>query len=166
MEKWIELKGSGGRYKVSDKGRVYGSYRNKILSPSKDKDGYLRLALSVNKKRSYIRLHRLVAIAFWGDKGLCYDVDHIDCDIENNALDNLQWISKADHWAKRTRDGNKAIGERHGKSKYTEAQVRGFLVELKAKNISITECGVKHGLSRHSAYQIAKGKAWSWVDAS
>lgn len=101
IEIWKDIPNYEG-YQVSSLGNVKslnyshtGSER--ILKPSKDKDGYLKVVLFNNSKRNYFKIHQLVAMAFYGhnlrvdSKGLV--VDHIDNNRANNRADNIQLIT-------------------------------------------------------------------------
>lgn len=90
-------------YYVSDLGRVKSIYngKEKILSQSIRKSrptarGYYRVRLQPIKKS--VSVHRLVALAFmFNDNHDILTVDHIDEDVFNNRLDNLQWMSALDN---------------------------------------------------------------------
>ena len=77
MEEWKDICGYEGAYKVSTHGNVMSldriiSYSSghtqkiigRILRLSKDKDGYLQIALSKNNTKRTHKAHRLVASAF------------------------------------------------------------------------------------------------------
>ena len=93
MEYWKEIKGTDGKYFVSNYGRVksYVKYSDgRLLKPFKINSGYLSIDLG-NIKRYTV--HRLVAETFI-DNPLNYrEVNHIDGDKLNNSIDNLEWCS-------------------------------------------------------------------------
>lgn len=95
-EEWKPISGFEGLYEISSYGRVK-SFKvypsGKILKPSPDSNGYLRLSLSKDGKKSDATVHRLVAEAFLPriDGKTC--VNHIDGDKANNQLDNLEWCT-------------------------------------------------------------------------
>ena len=107
-EIWIDIKGFEGYYKVSNYGRVkscsrlrkskYGSLchvEERILSQRSDKDGYKEVALSMDGKLYYFRVHRLVASAFIPNpKNLPY-INHKDEIKYNNVVDNLEWCDNS-----------------------------------------------------------------------
>lgn len=94
MEEWRDIPGYEGLYKVSDLGRVLSVRKNGLLKPGLS-HGYKVVVLSADKKRSTIKVHQLVAMAFLEHKrcGMTKVVDHIDGDKENNKLSNLQILS-------------------------------------------------------------------------
>lgn len=105
-EEWRPIKGYEGLYEVSSFGRVrsldryvktgYGSYRlhkGKVLSPGKDKDGYLSVHLFCNGKVHKRLVHRLVAQAFIPNPDNLPMINHKDEDKTNNSVDNLEWCT-------------------------------------------------------------------------
>lgn len=82
-------------YEISNYGRIKSFKKNqeKILSPSKDKDGYKQIILHNNDgiKRFYV--HRLVAIHFIPNPNNYKIVNHKDETKDNNVVDNLEWCN-------------------------------------------------------------------------
>ena len=106
MEEWKNVIGYEGLYEVSNTGQVrsldrYVKYSNgriclhkgKVLSPAKDKYGYLAVVLSCNGKQKTIKIHRLVAQAFIENPDNLPEVNHLDEDKTNNNVDNLEWCT-------------------------------------------------------------------------
>lgn len=67
----------------------------KILKQYEKTGGYLNVALveKNNKKVKYIRVHRLVAMAFISNPDNKPYVNHIDENRSNNRADNLEWVT-------------------------------------------------------------------------
>ena len=86
-------------YQASDQGNIRGigpsrKSKNKvwrILSPFQKSDGYWLVQVGKGKKE-YV--HRLVARAFLKPGFAEVEVNHKDADRSNNALDNLEWMTK------------------------------------------------------------------------
>ena len=110
IEEWRTIEGYEGLYEVSNLGRVrsldmyvkgrYGNYRlhkGKVLSPAKDKNGYLKVNLCYNGKDKIIRVHRLVAGAFVSNPDNLPEVNHKDEDKTNNNVENLEWCNRKDN---------------------------------------------------------------------
>lgn len=93
----VEMKPIPGTigFMVSNTGIVYDSLGN-IRNQYTNLDGYKTASVKlINGKWQTFGVHRLVALAF-----LSHDIDsdlltvnHIDHDIENNNVDNLEWVS-------------------------------------------------------------------------
>lgn len=95
-EIWMDLKGYNGKYQVSNQGRVWSFYRNRVLKPKIDKDGYESYCLTLPKgKRKYERGHRLVALMFC-EKPEGYNiVNHKNMIKNDNRAENLEWSTVA-----------------------------------------------------------------------
>lgn len=110
-ECWRWIPGYEGLYQVSTRGRVRsvdrwvtckegsktGSKRfleGKILSPKRNKEGYLRVKLYRNGKLRYFKIHRLVAMAWLDNPMDKPEVNHLDEQKGNNDVYNLEWCSR------------------------------------------------------------------------
>ena len=104
-EIWRPIEGYEGLYEVSSYGRVrsldryvksksYRLHKGKVLSPGKEKVGYLFVNLAYNGKHKTIRVHRLVAQAFLSNPDNLSEVNHKDEDKTNNSVDNLEWCDR------------------------------------------------------------------------
>ena len=102
-----------GMYQISDLGRLKSLKFNKerILKPAVGVNGYLFVILCREGKQKNITVHRLMAITFLNHTPCGYKivVDHINCDEQDNRLENLQLISQRENSSK----------DRKGSSKYT-----------------------------------------------
>jgi len=103
-ETWRNVRGYEGYYEVSSDGRVRslcrlsrtkgGCFRfvsGKILSPYKDRYGYLMVSLFVHGKRKIHLVHRLVGLSFLKNMDNKPQINHIDGDKSNNCVSNLEW---------------------------------------------------------------------------
>ena len=110
IEEWRPVVGYEGLYEVSNTGRVrsldryvkskgesYWLRKGKMLSPAKDKNGYLKVNLSCNGKNNIIRVHRLVTEAFLPNPDNLPEVNHKDEDKTNNNVENLEWCNRKDN---------------------------------------------------------------------
>lgn len=106
IEEWKPVVGYEGLYEVSSLGRVrsldryvknnysYWLRKGKVLSPEKNKDGYLLVSLCCNGKRYLRTVHRLVAEAFIPNPDNLPEVNHINEDKSNNRVENLEWCTR------------------------------------------------------------------------
>lgn len=86
-EIWVEI--GIGAYEVSNYGRVANANTGRDLSPSPDKNGYLRVALYHNGKRHDVFVHRLVARAFFLNYAPGIEVKHKNDNKNDNTVLNL-----------------------------------------------------------------------------
>lgn len=118
MEKWKSIPNYEGLYEASNFGRIRSLLFNryKILKPSLNTSGYLKLNLYKEKKRKTKRVHILVAETFLNhvpNKHVLV-VDHKDNNKLNNKLENLQIITQRLNTSK---DKKSVVGAYYDKEK-------------------------------------------------
>jgi hypothetical protein len=112
-EMWRDIVGYEELYQVSDFGRIKSLKRNigtngktitiyneKIIKPSKTKDGYLFVGIYKNGNRKLCRVSRLVAEAFIPNDDIKSktQVNHIkEFEKTNNHVSNLEWTTPKDN---------------------------------------------------------------------
>ena len=109
MEIWKDIPCFDGLYQASNFGKikvkkreikklcgfsnkiVIQKYKERILNPSKDRDGHLRVHIGINKKKYNLLVHRAVLMAFVGmpEKGM--ECCHNNGISNDNRLENLRW---------------------------------------------------------------------------
>ncbi len=97
MEIWKDINGFEGIYQVSNKGRLksFKQYPDGYILSTKNKKGdYLSVVLAGGGNVRYTRIHRLVAEAFIPNPKNLPEVNHKDCDKQNNRAENLEWITR------------------------------------------------------------------------
>lgn len=103
QERWKAIEGYGGRYQVSDLGRVRRlecrakdgrRLSAKMLSPCLNSANFVCVSLECKSKT----VHRLVAEAFCEKTGEdAVEVNHIDGDRSNNTATNLEWVTSSEN---------------------------------------------------------------------
>jgi hypothetical protein len=106
IEEWKDVVGYEGRYLVSNCGRMYSLYKNKIMKHKLDRADYCVIGLTKDGKQKVLKVHRLVANVFLEDfeekDKFNYHVDHIDGNKQNNHISNLQMLTHYENCFKRT----------------------------------------------------------------
>lgn len=133
-EVWMDLKGYKGKYQVSNQGRVWSAYRNKILKPKIDKDGYEEYCLTLpHGKRKYERGHRLVALMFCDKPDGYTVVNHKNMVKNDNRASNLEWSTVA-------------LNTKHAYDNSEEIRIRTLRASrLGAEKIKMTIKVTQHG---------------------
>lgn len=150
QEIWKDIPGYEGYYQISSCGNVKSlpkikkifcekEYitKEKILGVDKNSRGYKRIWLSKEGKRKRIFVHRMVAETFIPNPDDKPCVNHIDCNIENNNVNNLEWCTKKE---------NSEHAVKLGRTKWTEEQKinqRKKFAKFKKSVIGISKDGEK-----------------------
>ena len=150
-------------YLISSKGRVYSKKRGRFLANRKDRYGYARFSFAINGKPKENYVHRAVCLTFFGEpKPGHTDVNHKDCNIENNSLENLEWCSRS-HNCKHAYDNSLKLALRgtiHPKSKLTQDQATAIREEYIPRKMSLRMLAKKYGVSSAIIGRIVNNRAY------
>lgn len=98
MEQWKAVAGTQGRIEVSNMGRMRSNLRDgRILKPQHDNKGYQRISVTLDRERQRYKVHREVAVAFLPRVAGKTQVNHIDGNKDNNAANNLEWVTNSEN---------------------------------------------------------------------
>lgn len=144
MEQWKPIVGAPD-YQISNRGRAKSLKRTmirvngrslrvneRILAPSKDTKGYYQVYPYINGKRKPVFVHRLVFATFVRPLKPKEQVHHIDGNILNNNIENLEAVTHDQHWRI-----TKAMQEEKHYNRGYKAAIRDILRILKEENIEI-----------------------------
>ena len=124
MEIWKDITGFEGYYQISNYGNVKSldrfdgvNYRQgQSIKPAIKANGYLQVGLRKHNQRKYVSIHRLVAIHFIENPENKKQVNHIDCNKQNNNINNLEWVTSQENQKHAKENGlreNMPKGEEH-----------------------------------------------------
>ena len=152
-----------GYYQISNFGTVKGLSRKvkhpkgghrvvkeKILNPSLNTHGYLKVALCKDGKQKTHFIHKLVAMAFLGHQpcGHKLVIDHKNNNQLDNRLENLQIVTNRENCSKDKKGfSSKYVGvfwDKHAKKWRASIKING-----KIKYLGSFECEIE----AHKAYQ-------------
>lgn len=167
-EQWRKVPGYNGSYSASDLGRVrldvnrHNKKRGSILKQTPVKDGYLAVMLRASGKSRQVceRVNRLIVLVFLGPIPPGMQANHINGDITNNRLINLEVVTPQQNVAHSIHQlGHRRDGEHNPAAKLTEAQVVQ-LRELADSGATYEALGRKFGITASMAGLIVRGKLW------
>lgn len=154
-------------YFIYTDGRVWSEKTKRFLKPQPNAKGYLRVCLSNGGIKKCIAIHRLVAEAFIANDNpkVKTEINHIDENITNNKLENLEWIAPNENLAYGTRI--ERIGRTNGK-KVRQYSLNGDLLETYE---SCSSAARITGINRQAINNCTLGKTkssggylWRWED--
>lgn len=165
---WKPIPGTDGLYAASDRGqikRIKGGQgtkgRNRVLTPTSNGKGYLKVRLSVNGKIKQRTVHALVMLTFVGPRpSNDHVVNHKNGKKTDNRLSNLEYVTYQgnNEHAHKVLKRHVARGEQ--KSTLTEDDVATIKRRVNAGE-SRAAIGREYGFSGVHIGRIVSGKSWA-----
>lgn len=159
-EYWCDVKGFQN-YEVSNLGNIRNKKTGRELKPKNHRDGYQSINLCHKGNQRTLKIHRLVAQAFYGESQL--PVDHVNGVKHDNNLANLRYISSSENSRKSNLGHTRSRGEQHGQAKLTESCVREIKRLLKLGRYTQKQIGEMFGVHANSISNIKVGKNWKHI---
>ncbi len=132
--------------------------KSRILKFRHDGSGYRR----VNLYGKDLSIHRLVAMVYMSDFDSNLEVNHIDGDILNNNLENLEMVTHKENMQHAHRIGLVKVsrGETHHLAKLTEKKVLEIRALLDEGNWKQYKIAAKYKVGAKLISEIKRRKAW------
>lgn len=139
-------------YDVSNQGRV--RHGSRILSGSVHSDNYILVTLHGKQ----IPVHRLVAEAFIPNYEKKPEVNHIDGNKMNNAVDNLEWVTRAENQKHAVDNGLQPKPAKTYQGKFTAEQREEIKRLWDSGMFSRRQLAIKYGVSHTCVNDIINDK--------
>lgn len=158
-------------YKISKKGEIY-YITNKILRKPQLHKGYNTIVLKNEDGYKRFQIHRLVALVYLPNPENKFFILHIDGNLMNNNLENLEWYGNYSKLRKnenvrkipyKQRKKNKLIGKCCIVNQYT---IDGDLIETyksikeATEKLEIEKTLISKVCNRQGAHKLAGGYVW------
>jgi len=157
---WRVIPGvAGGRFEVSDDGRVRNA-RSKRVRRTSRRSGYVRVTIE-NKAYS---AHRLVAMAFLpGDQGRPF-VNHKNGDRGDNRVENLEWCTHGENMRHAVEAGLllPQYGRQNPAAKLCSVAVRVIRGGY-ACGVTQAKLAAMHGVTQSLVSKIIRREIWDHV---
>ncbi len=146
--------------------RKHGKLRR--LAGSISHSGYPQVVLIKDKKQKLYLIHRLVAEYFIDNSKLHLQVNHIDCNKQNNHVSNLEWVTTKENmrhavenglWTSPTNEHYKMMRKnaRVNNAKFTLEEADDILEMKDVLKLSIRELSRITGVNRTTLSKLADG---------
>jgi len=173
-EIWKPIKGYEGLYEVSNFGRIKSLakkrrsgrykclmlYKERILKPGENAQGYLKLDLCKKGKIKTHRVNRLVIATFVGESFL--ECNHKDGNKKNNCVENLEYCTCSENhkhaYKLHLMDRR---GEKHHLAKLNEAMVKN--IRANVFQLTVQEFSALYKISVSAVWNVIKRKTWVLV---
>lgn len=157
-------------YIIDDMGKIRNINTGNYIKINKNHNGYMRVSLM--KKgggTTSIQYHRLLMMLFKPTENMeKLQINHIDGNKENNALNNLQWVTPQEniHHAIKTglTDFSYLQGEKTNFSHYTEKDAKLVIDLLKSNKYTDKEISKITGFPvRSFIAKIRRKETWTYL---
>lgn len=164
-EIWKDIPGYEGLYKASSEGKIKSYYKRRgkiiILSPTLDRDGYLRVSLAKNKKISNHCVHRLIAETFIPNRENKPQINHINNIRNDNKKINLEWATAKENINHGFKHGNEPKGENHYYSKLKNNDI--IFIRKMHNKIKKKKLAKMFNVYFSTIEKIQNGRAWTHI---
>jgi hypothetical protein len=145
-------------YLIFSKGMILNTTTNRVLTPSKDTQGYLRVRLKVLGVYKTYKLHRVVASLFIPQEDITKkNVNHINGIKSDNNYLNLEWVTNNENMCHAKESRLMQSGTSRSNSKLDDCGVLSVYTILHAGTKSIVEIAKELDVSKAIIQKIGSG---------
>ena len=159
-ERWAPF--FGGKYEVSDAGRVRNVATGRFLKPTTMTIGYTKVSPVMDGKNVHRYVHHLVAEAFIGRRPPGSEVNHIDGDKANASASNLEYVSHEANMRHARASGLSPAGSRCNRGHLVESDIVAMR-EARKSGETVTSIAQRFGVSVPCASENINGRKWRHV---
>lgn len=163
------------RYEASSFGRIRRD--GEIILGHMATGGYRKTRILFDGKWRHVNFHRLIMLSFRGECPIGMVVDHIDCNRDNNRLDNLRYLDAAENVRRPFRIGRGPVGDRHGRNTKPECSARGERVgtskltvadihsirAMRSDGLFLNQIAERIGISKSQVFNVVNNRSWRHV---
>lgn len=175
-EVWRAIPGYEGLYEASTEGRIRSldrlitgkngvtkRFSGRVLKPVKQNAGYLALGLSKDGIVTTTLVHRIIATTFIENPGNLPEVNHKDGVKDNNALTNLEWMSRVRNIRHAMGMGLiQGLGENNPAAKLSDSDARA-IKELSRYCLHPKELAAVFGVKPSTITDIQLERSWQHI---
>lgn len=149
MEKYIIIN-EFDNYAISNLGNLKNVKKGNILTPVKNKYGYLTYTFCQNGVKKTFRIHRLVALHFIKNPNNLPYVNHLDGNKTNNCVENLEWCT--------AKENDKHARETDLKKQEKPVIAENIITKETIVFKSVSEAGALLGINKGTISKVLRGK--------
>jgi hypothetical protein len=126
------------------------------LRPFAQSNGYVQVSLFRDGSSCKQYVHRVIALTFIPNPNELPEVNHKDGDKLNNAVTNLEWVTRSDNEKHAVAVLGKNTGERCHSAKLTDADALE-VIQSKESAVALAE---RFGVHFTTIYRVRRGDRW------